>query len=147
MTVPAWAAQFARGFIAHAPHMAALGITPRGHGDGWAELEMPFAPYLVAYPDFGTVASGAIYALMDSTAGLAASIARDELSPVATLDLRLDYLRAPRPRATIIGRAECVRMTRTIAFMRGIAHDGEATDPIATMAGTFMFTAVAADAS
>ena len=140
MTAPDWAKRFADGFIAHAPHMAALGIRPRAHGDGWAELEMPFAPHLVAYPDFGTVASGAIYALLDSTAGLAASIARAELVPVATLDLRLDYLRAPAPRATIVGRADCVRMTRTIAFMRGIAHDGDSADPIATMAGTFMFT-------
>jgi hypothetical protein len=32
-------------------------------------------------------------------------------------------------------------MTRQIAFVRGVAHDGDSEKPIANMAGTFMFTA------
>ncbi len=132
----------AGGYLAHAPHMAALGIVFSANGPDWAEVSMPFAPHLVAYPDEEVIASGAIYALMDSTAGLAAMVTRRPITPVATLDLRLDYLRAPHPRATITGRVTCYRMTRTIAFVRGIAHDGDAADPVANMTGTFMFTLV-----
>ncbi len=135
--------RYVGSFIGHAPHMAALGIVYRDHGDDWAELALPFAPHLVAYSgaDGGVVASGAIYALMDSTAGMAAMITRRGWEPVATLDMRLDYLRAPRPRATIISHVTCTRMTRHIGFVRGHAHDGDPGDPLAAMAGTFMFTA------
>lgn len=145
--------RYVGAYISHAPHMAALGIVYCRHGDDWAELAMPFSKQLVAYAgdngsdDGGIVASGAIYALVDSTAGLAAMITRRGLVPVATLDMRLDYLRAPKPRATIVSHASCYRMTRNIAFVRGYAHDGDAGDPLASMAGTFMFTPVETMAS
>ena len=40
--------------------------------------------------------------------------------------------------AAVTGRAECYRITRSAAFVRGIAHDGEPDDPIAHVAGVFM---------
>jgi uncharacterized protein (TIGR00369 family) len=132
--------RFIARFVGNVPHLAALGITYRAHGSDWAELEMPFAPQQLADPDYGIIASGAIFTLMDSAAGFSVFISKGELVPHATLDLRLDYLRGPAPRATVIGRAECYRITRQIAFVRGIAHDGDAANPIANMAGTFMFT-------
>lgn len=134
-------ARFAQRFIGIVPHVAALGIVYRGHGSDWAELAMPFAPHLIAAPDFGVIASGAIYSLMDTAAGIAVTITRGAFVPHATLDMRLDYLRAPAPEATVIARAECYRMTRQIGFVRGIAHDGDPANAIANMAGTFMFTA------
>jgi acyl-coenzyme A thioesterase PaaI-like protein len=59
--------------------------------------------------------------------------------PMATLDLRIDYLRAAKPRADMVGHVECYRVAREVAFVRGIAHDGDAADPVANMAATFMF--------
>jgi acyl-coenzyme A thioesterase PaaI-like protein len=64
--------------------------------------------------------------------------------PHATLDLRVDYLRPAASGRTVIGRGECYRVTRSVAFVRGIAHDGDAADPVANVAGTFMFTGVPA---
>lgn len=58
----------------------------------------------------------------------------------ATLDLRVDYLRPATPGKTVIGRGECYRITRAIGFVRGQAHDGDPADPLAHVAGTFMFT-------
>jgi len=55
-----------------------------------------------------------------------------------TLDLRVDYLRPAVPERTVIGRGECYRLTRSIAFVRGIAHDGDPNDPVAHVAGTFI---------
>jgi uncharacterized protein (TIGR00369 family) len=128
-------------FMDGVPHLKMLGIGYRAHGKDWAELEMPFAEQQVADPDYGIIASGAIFALLDNAAGFAVQVARGELVPMATLDLRVDYLRGPAPRATVIGHATCYRLTRQIAFVRGYAHDGDAANPIANMAGTFMFTA------
>jgi acyl-coenzyme A thioesterase PaaI-like protein len=44
----------------------------------------------------------------------------------------------------VYGRAECYKLTRRVAFVRGIAHDGDPGHPIAHVAGTFMFTGSAA---
>jgi len=132
--------RFIQRFMVSVPHVAALGIGYRGHGDDWAELDMPFAAQQVADPDYGIIASGAIFTLMDSAAGFAVHVALKQFVPVATLDLRVDYLRAPAPQATVIGRAECYRLTRQIAFVRGVAHDGDPANPIANIAGTFMIT-------
>ena len=133
--------RFVQYFVSGVPHLAALGIAYRTHGPDWAELEMPFAEQQLADPDYGIIASGAIFTLLDNCAGFAVLVARGEMIPHATLDMRVDYLRGPAPRATVVGHAECYRITRQIAFVRGLAHDGDPANPIANMAGTFMFTA------
>ncbi len=38
----------------------------------------------------------------------------------------------------MIGRGECLKLTRSIAFVRGIAYDETPDDPLAHVAGTFM---------
>jgi uncharacterized protein (TIGR00369 family) len=137
--------RFVQGFVGGVPHLKALGVTYRGHGDDWLELELPWSPTLIADPDHGVLASGPIFALMDSAVGMASFLKRRALEPNATLDLRIDYLRAPKPQTAVIGRGECYRMTKQIAFVRGVAHDGDLADPIAHVAGTFMFTPVTPD--
>ncbi len=132
--------RFVDKFMSAVPHLSALGIGFVQSGPDWAELQMPYAPQLVAYPDTGVIASGAIFSLMDSAAGFSVLVKRGRLEPHATLDLRCDYLRPAVPGKTVIGRAECYKITRRVAFVRGIAHDGEPDHPIAHVAGTFMFT-------
>jgi len=133
--------RFLQRFMDGVPHLKLMGIGYRGHGKDWAELEMPFAEQQLADPDYGIIASGAIFTLLDNCAGFAVLVARGEFVSHATLDMRVDYLRGPAPRATVIGHAECYRITRQIAFVRGLAHDGDLANPIANMAGTFMFAA------
>ncbi len=129
-----------RQFMAAVPHLAALGIGFADAGRDWAELEMPYAPQLVAYPETGVIASGAVFSLMDTAAGFAVLVKLGRMVQHATLDLRCDYLRPAEPGKTVVGRAECYKVTRRVAFVRGIAHDGDAAHPIAHVAGTFMFT-------
>ena len=38
----------------------------------------------------------------------------------------------------MIARCECYKLTRQIAFIRGVAHGGDPDRPIAHSAGTFM---------
>jgi uncharacterized protein (TIGR00369 family) len=131
---------YAARFMSAVPHLEALGIGFVARGPNWAELQMPYAPQLVAYPETGVIASGAIFSLMDSAAGFSVLVARGKMEPHATLDLRCDYLRPAEPGKTVFGRAECYKLTRRVAFVRGIAHDGDPEHPIAHVAGTFMFT-------
>lgn len=133
------------GFLRFVPHVKTLGIEYRDIGDGWAELALPYAPHLVAYPGEGDapgiIASGAIFSLMDSVGGMAVIAKAKRMVPQATVDLRIDYLRAAEPGKTVIGRAEVIKLTRSVAFVKGIAHDGEPANPVALMAGCFMITA------
>jgi uncharacterized protein (TIGR00369 family) len=119
-------------------HGGALGTVFHARGGDWAELAMPYAAALVGEAASGALASGPIVALMDMAASLAVWIRRGGFVPHATLDLRVDYLRPARPGHTVIGRGECYRLTPTVAFVRGEAHDGDPADPVAHVAGTYM---------
>lgn len=121
-------------------HGARLGICHHAHGQDWCELVLPYSPDLVGDPGSGVLASGPILALMDMATSVAVWLRLESFRAHATLDLRIDYLRPARPGQTVIGRGECYRIARSIAFVRGMAHDGDAADPIAHVAGTFMAT-------
>ena len=121
-------------------HGGALGITYRDHGEDWAELALPHDPRQVGDAASGVLASGPILSLMDMATSMAVWLKRGGFVPQATLDLRIDYLRPATPGRTVIGRGECYRVTRSISFVRGQAHDGNPDDPIAHVAGTFMVT-------
>lgn len=123
-------------------HGGRLNIRFVGHGEDWCEMALPYDPALVGDPASGVLASGPILTLMDMATSAAIWIRRGAFVPQATLDLRVDYLRPARPQADVIGRGECYRITRAVGFVRGQAHDGDPTDPIAHVAGTFMFTEV-----
>lgn len=119
-------------------HGGRLGITLHAVGDDWVEMALPYSDDLIGDPSSGVLASGPIIALMDMTTSLAVWQRVDAFVPHATLDLRIDYLRPATPGRTVIGRAECLRVARSISFTRGLAHDGDAADPIANVSATFM---------
>lgn len=120
-----------------AGHVVALGIRYVDHGSNWCALALDYDRRLVSDWKSGILASGPIVSLIDSAAGMAVMLRRDCLVAGSTLDLRVDYLRPARPGAAVTARAECYRLTRRIAFVRALAHDGDAADPIAHAAGTF----------
>jgi uncharacterized protein (TIGR00369 family) len=119
-------------------HGRALGLEFRDSLGNWAELSLPWREELVGVPESGILASGAVVSLIDTASGTSVWVALDRLVPILTVDLRLDYLRPAAKGETIIARCECVKLTRRIAFVRGIAHGGDETRPIALSASTFM---------
>lgn len=121
-------------------HGAAVGISYHAHGEDWVELALPYRPELVGMAETGVLASGPIVSLMDMATSLAVWMKLGAFRPQATLDLRVDYLRPAVPGRTVIGRGSCYRLTRSIAFVRGVAHDGDPDDPVANVTGTFMGT-------
>ena len=123
---------------AKAGHIIALGLRFVAQGPDWCEFALDYDRRLVSDAITGILASGPIVSLMDTAAGFAVWTKRGRFAPQATLDLRLDYLRPSRPGQTVTGRVECYRLTRRIAFVRGVAHDGEAADPVAHLTGTYM---------
>ena len=128
----------AAAFVLKHGHSGWLDLRFRGIGVDWAELELPWREDLVGEPDRLVLASGPIVSLMDMASGLAIWARMGGFQAIATLDLRVDYQRPARERHNVIGRAECYRLTRSAAFVRGIAHDGDPDDPVAHVAAVFM---------
>jgi uncharacterized protein (TIGR00369 family) len=121
-------------------HGGALGILYIGHGPDWVELGLDYKKSLIGVIETGVIASGPIISLMDMATSMAIWVKLGRFRPQATLDLRVDYLRPAQPGRRIHGRGECYGVTKNIAFVRGLAHDGDREDPVAHVTGTFMFT-------
>ena len=119
-------------------HGRALGLEFRGAGDDWAELALPWKPELVGRPESGIIASGAIISLIDTASGTSVWCKMGHFQPIVTLDLRLDYLRPAVEGETVIARCKCYKLTKSIGFVRGVAHGGDPERPIAHSAATFM---------
>ena len=121
-------------------HGGALGIGYHNHGADWVELGLDYHERLIGVVKSGVIASGPIISLMDMATSMAIWVKLDRFRHQATLDMRVDYLRPATPGRKIIGRGECYAVTRSVGFVRGLAHDGDADDPVANVAATFMFT-------
>lgn len=122
-------------------HDRLVGTQHRAHGEGWCELELPYRADLATDVESGILASGPIFTLMDIAVSISIWLKTGKFQPQATLDLRIDYLRPATPGNAVIGWGECYHVTRSVAFVRGHAHDGDPGKPIAHVAGTYFFTA------
>jgi uncharacterized protein (TIGR00369 family) len=122
------------------PHNRELNLQLVGiHEDG-VSTTLPYRDDLVGDPITGVLHGGVITAMLDSTCGISVLVALGKLARIATLDLRIDYLKPSKPGEAVFGRASCYKTTRQVAFVRGQAHNGDESDPIASVAATFMIT-------
>lgn len=119
------------------PHHRALGLVLESLVDGAITIRLPFRDDLVGDRSTGIIHGGAITSLLDSTAGCAVFVAMPSPRRVATLDLRVDYMRPATPGRDVVAVGECFRTTKNIAFVRVVAHHGDPDKPIATGTGTF----------
>jgi uncharacterized protein (TIGR00369 family) len=122
------------------PHNQALGIRIIEVTATEVVFELPYDPKLVGNPDTGTLHGGAITALLDGCSGAAVFAALTELVPIATLDLRIDYLKPAEPGKPVIAKASCYKMTRNVAFTRAVAYQDAPDNVIAHSVGTFMLS-------
>jgi uncharacterized protein (TIGR00369 family) len=99
---------------------------------------VPYADHLVGNPDTRVIHGGVITSLLDNTCGIAVGSKTALAGQIATLDLRIDYMKPATPGEDIFAFAECYKVTKNIAFVRGVAYHGDRNDPIATCAAAFM---------
>lgn len=129
-----------QGFRTMVPHNAALGLRVIDCAPAMVILELPWREDLVGNPETGVLHGGAITTLLDACSGASVFLALRQPIPIATLDLRIDYLKPAAAGREVLARATCYKTTRNVAFTRAIAfHDDEA-DPIASANGTFMLS-------
>jgi uncharacterized protein (TIGR00369 family) len=129
--------------------ITALGGEIVDAGAGTVLMRLPYSRKLIGNPDTGVIHGGAITAMLDHACGMAVGsglgviITEAEArrtTSYATLDLRVDYMKAARPGADVWVAGECVKITRQIVFARARAYQDSADDPIATATGTFITT-------
>lgn len=130
-------ATIAQSFISRLPYAEALALRVDEIGEGSAVMSMPYHADLVGDPGTGVIHGGAVSGLLDTTAGTAVMSHPSEPSGTATIDLRIDYMRPATPGQRIVARAEVFRMTSNVAFVRAVALDDDAENPVATATGAF----------
>ncbi|TAK71398.1 MAG: PaaI family thioesterase [Betaproteobacteria bacterium] len=122
------------------PYNRELGLQPHSVRSDWCVLKVEYARNLVGDPNTRVLHGGVITALLDAAFGFSIFMKLSQERLMATLDLRIDYLKPATPDKTVLGGAVCYKMTADLAFVRGCAYHESADDPIATAVGIFMFT-------
>ena len=132
--------QMNAGMHRFVPHNRELDLTvfDFSHSRGEVFMRLPYAERLVGNPDDGVLHGGAITSLMDAACGMAVMVRLGQGAPIATLDLRIDYLKPAAPGQDVVAHTECYKVTRSVAFVRGFAHHGDESDPIAAVAASFI---------
>ncbi len=130
---------FEEGFVQHVPHNRALGMRfVSCAAGGEVVVELPYRDELVGNPDTGVIHGGAITSLLDATCGAAVFVQLASFAPIATLDLRIDYLKPAAAGVAVRAKAFCYKTTRHVGFARAVAYGDDEADPIASAAATFM---------
>jgi len=125
-------------YVSYVPHIRELGVQLLRLERGLCELGMPWREELIGNPETGGLHGGAVTTLIDSACGLCVLAAMDDPGPIATLDLRIDYLRRGDPPRGLVAEAVCYHMTRHIAFVRSSASHSTGEPPVATAQASFI---------
>lgn len=130
--------EMARRFVESIPHNADLGIEVVDIARGVATLRLPGKPALCGDPERQLYFPSVLLTLADAASGVAYVSAINELTAVATLDLRIDYLRPVGVEHTLVVRAHCHRHTREVGFVQCDIRAEGAEDAAAMVTASFM---------
>ncbi len=129
---------WAQAVISGIPYAMASGMTLTDIGPGRASLLLPARSTWTGDAERKLIHPGCLSVLADTACGVAVSCAMEQIEPYATLDLRMDYLRPPVAETDLICHAECHRLSRSVAFVRGELRQPGQSEPVATVYATFM---------
>lgn len=127
----------ARDWLAHEHSLfKTLRLEPVLIGKGKATFSVEL-PEVFAGPD-GQVHGGLMTLIMDSIFGLSVFTALEELKPIATINLRADYLGTAGPGARVLCAAHCHHIRDEVAFVTGDLADQKTNGILASGSGAFM---------
>lgn len=130
--------QAAQRFADSIPHGRELGVKVASISPGRVLFQLHYQERLVGNPETGILHGGVITTLIDTASGCAVFSALPSLTPIATLDLRIDYLKPATPWKSLHADARCYKLTRNVGFTRAFAYHDDPGDPVANSVGTFM---------
>ncbi len=127
-------------FVHVSPYNRELNLQPHVVRPDWCAIKIEYQDALVGDPQTGVLHGGVITVLLDVAFGFAIFAKLPAFRPMATLDLRIDYLKPATPGRAVLGGAVCYKLTPELAFVRGCAYHDSPEDPFATAVGIYMFT-------
>ena len=86
----------------------------------------------------GKIHTGLLTTLMDTICGITALTALEQLKPVATINLRTDYMQDVEPESRVTCAANCIAIRNEIATMTSDIRREDNDDLIATASGAFL---------
>ena len=125
-------------FLRGLPHFEILKLELIAMDVGYCQMRLPYQQDFVGDPQTGWVHGGVVTTLLDSVGGLAVFASLQRMQPVATLDLRIDYLKPATPQSHLLAEARVETMTRTVAFVSGVAYQDTPESPIARATASFV---------
>lgn len=128
------------GFREFIPHNKALNLelTRAQVEPSVCEMVLPWNEALVGNPDTRVLHGGVITTVLDAAGGAVVYVHLKAPTPIATLDLRVDFLGPSTPGLAVLVRAECVKATRNVAFVRMVAAHDLSGPALATASATYM---------
>jgi uncharacterized protein (TIGR00369 family) len=127
-----------RAMLQFTPQARALGIEVTRLESARAWGKAPYKPELIGDPDTGVIAGGVLTTFLDQLCGAAALAAMDSPAIIATIDLRIDYMRPAQPGRDVLAEAHCYKIGKSVAFVRASAYEDDADNPIAHVVAAFM---------
>lgn len=127
----------ARDFLAHEHSLfRTLGLQPVliGRGQATFSLTLPEA----FADESGFIHGGLCTIVLDSIFGLTVFTAMEEVKPIATINLRTDYVARARAGARVQCASQCDAVDHDVAFVSGRLALEEGGAIIATASGAFM---------
>lgn len=125
-------------FTEQVPHVRDLGIQVISVDRGQVRLRITPQSWMFAQEDTKEICTSILYSLADSAGGLAVIARVRELMPIATLDLRMDYLRPAIGDRALSAVATCRHLSDDVAFIHcDILSEGN-RELLATANATFM---------
>lgn len=117
------------------PLFSALGIEVEEADSNGAVMSMPCAENMCDCS--GAIHPGAIATLLDTTCGLAIFARLGDMRPIATIDLRLDFITDPVPGEGVRSNVECIAVAGDVAYVRGTAWSSSSENLLASVSGSF----------
>jgi uncharacterized protein (TIGR00369 family) len=127
-----------RAMMAWTPQGQAVGIEATKIEGQKIWGRVPYKPELIGDPETGVIAGGVITTFLDQLCGMAAVLAMRDPTIVATIDIRIDYMRPAEPNRDVIAHASCYKIGKNVAFVRAVAYEDSEDNPIAHAAAAFM---------
>jgi len=125
-------------FLKAIPHARECGMVVEALDASGARARMPYRPEWLGDTERGVYHTGVITTLVDTVAGLAALAGAGRFEVIATLDLRMDFLRPASQGKDLCVHAACYRLTPSITFVRATAFQDDEQSPVAVSQATFM---------
>jgi len=125
------------------PHCSDIGVKVESLESDGVVMRLPYDTRFVGNPISGVLHGGIVTTLIDTASGMCIYARLQKYVPIATLDLRIDYLKSAEPGRDVMAKATCYKLTRQIAFVKAVAYHDSEDDPIANSVSTFMLHSTA----